>query len=129
MARRKPPRLPLLPPPLPRLLLQKPLRPLLQPPRLPTLLLRPPLLRRLLQPPRLLPPHRLLPASNPGLRYEKSRPRAAFFLDATLSAAYCRSLSSVSRMALTVSEVSGWPLASNTVSDDLLADSPFTTMR
>ena len=123
MARRKPPRLPLLPPPLPRLLLQKPLRPLLQPPRLPTLLLRPPLLRRLLQPPRLLP------ASNPGLRYEKSRPRAAFFLGATLSAAYCRSLSSVSRMALTVSEVSGWPLASNTVSDDLLADSPFTTMR
>jgi len=123
VARRKPPRLPLLPPPLPRLLLQKPLRPLLQPPRLPTLLLRPPLLRR------LLPPHRLLPASNPGLRYEKSRPRAAFFLGATLSAAYCRSLSSVSRMALTVSEVSGWPLASNTVSDDLLADSPFTTMR
>lgn len=123
MARRKPPRLPLLPPPLPRLLLQKPLRPLLQPPRLPTLLLRPPLLRR------LLPPHRLLPASNPVLRYEKSRPRAAFFLGATLSAAYCRSLSSVSRMALTVSEVSGWPLASNTVSDDLLADSPFTTMR
>lgn len=123
MARRKPPRLPLLLPPLPRLLPQKPLRPLLQPPRLPTLLLRPPLLRR------LLPPHRLLPASNPVLRYEKSRPRAAFFLGATLSAAYCRSLSSVSRMALTVSEVSGWPLASNTVSDDLLADSPFTTMR